>query len=195
MDKTLGPLIIVSGPSGSGKSSIIERMLADKRWPLHLSVSATTRAPRAGECDGLHYHFWSRDRFDREVQAGGFLEWAEVFGNCYGTLRREVEPFRIQGTGVLLEIDVAGWKQVIGQCPDVVSIFVRTSSPRVLEKRLRDRGTETEESIQRRLRGAAAELAKAGEYQHQLINDDLESAVAQMHAIVNPLFERQTENG
>jgi guanylate kinase len=190
-----GPLIIVSGPSGSGKSTLIERLLASEAWPLRLSVSVTTRAPRPGEQDGVHYHFWTRDRFDREVQAGGFLEWAEVHGNYYGTLKQQVEPFRARGQGVALDIDVNGQRQVKEKCPDAVSIFIRTSSPAVLERRLRERGTETEAAIQRRLRGAARELAEAGRYDHQVINDELDQAVADVRAIVGPLFERRRSNG
>src|SRR6476660_1624231 len=108
----MGPLIILSGPSGSGKSTIMRRLLEDKAWPLRLSVSVTTRKPRAGEVDGVEYHFWTKQAFEAEVAAGGFLEWAEVYGNYYGTLRREVQPFREQGLGVLLDIDVKGRAQV-----------------------------------------------------------------------------------
>ncbi len=188
---TPGPLIIVSGPSGSGKSTLVERLLATPGWPLRLSVSVTTRSPRPAERDGVHYRFWDRERFDREVRQGGFLEWAEVHGNCYGTLKEEVEPYRARGQGVVLDIDVNGWRQVKDKCPDAVSIFVRTSSPEVLERRLRERGTETEEAIQRRLQGAARELAFADQYDHQVINDDLNKAVADVRAIVGPLLERQ----
>src|SRR4051794_1735216 len=118
-----GPLIILSGPSGSGKSTIVARLLQAADSPLRLSVSATTRPPRPGERDGVHYHFWTRERFQREIEAGGFLEWAEVFGNYYGTPRSEVEPFRARGVGVILDIDVQGAAQVRAQCPDAVSIF------------------------------------------------------------------------
>jgi len=185
-----GPLIIVSGPSATGKSTLIERLLAEKGWPLRLSVSVTTRAARPSERDGVHYHFWTRDRFEHEIRADGFLEWAEVHGNFYGTLQHEVAPYRSRGMGVLLDIDVKGWEQVKAKCPEVVSVFIRTSSLQVLEQRLRSRGTETEEEIQRRLRGAAAELARAPEYDHQIINDNLDPALDQLRAIVGPLFER-----
>ena len=190
-----GPLIIVSGPSGSGKSTLLERLLATRQWPLRLSVSVTTRPPRPGERDDVDYHFWSREQFQGALAAGRFLEWAEVFGNNYGTLKSEVEPFRARGEGVLLEIDVKGWRQVKQQCPDAVSIFVRTSSLAVLERRLRERRTETEAAIQRRSKGAAEELAQASNYDHQVINDNLDAAVAEVRAIVGPLFERQTTNG
>ncbi|MCI0377441.1 MAG: guanylate kinase [Gemmataceae bacterium] len=186
----MGPLIVVSGPSGSGKSTLIDRLLAGIRRPVHLAVSATTRPIRPGEQDGKHYHFWTKEAFEKEVQAGGFLEWADVFGNYYGTLRREVTPHRERGTGVVLEIDVQGWAQVRQECPDLVSIFVRASSIEAYEKRLRDRGTETQDSLQRRLAGAKRELARAAEYDFQVINDDLDQALEQMRAIVIPLFER-----
>src|SRR5262245_32854062 len=116
MDKA--PLIILSGPSGSGKSTVICGLLAPGDLRLRLSVSVTTRPPRPGERDGVHYYFWTRERFEAERAAGGFLEWAEVHGNCYGTLRREVEPYREQGWGVILDIDVQGAAQVRVQCPD-----------------------------------------------------------------------------
>src|SRR5947208_1906839 len=103
-----GPLIILSGPSGSGKSTVVRRLLASPDPPLRLAVSATTRPPRAQEQDGKHYHFWTRERFQQGIEAGEFLEWAEVFANLYGTPRQEVEPWRERGVGVILEIDVQG---------------------------------------------------------------------------------------
>lgn len=184
----MGPLIIVSGPSGSGKSTLIRHLLRDAPWPLRLSVSVTTRRPRGGEVDGKAYHFWPRDKFETELAAGGFLEWAEVFGNYYGTLRQEVEPYREAGQGVLLEIDVQGWEQVKRHYPDSVSIFIRTSNLETYEKRLRDRGTENEASIQRRLQGARDELARADRYDFQVINDDFDSALESLRGIVGKLF-------
>lgn len=185
-----GPLIILSGPSGSGKSTVIQRLLERGDLPLRLSVSATTRPPRPGEQDGKAYHFWNRAQFEDGLRAGAFLEWAEVHGNYYGTLRREVEPFRQQGVGVLLDIDVQGAAQVRRQCPDNVSIFLRTSSPATYEARLRARKTEDEATIQRRLATGLRELERAGEFDFQVINDDLGSAVAELHAIVKRQFER-----
>jgi guanylate kinase len=190
MDK--GPLIILSGPSGSGKSTVIRRLLASPDPPLRLSVSATTRPRRDNERDGVDYHFWTRRRFDEGVEAGEFLEWAEVFGNRYGTPRQEVEPWRQRGVGVILDIDVQGAAQVRRHCPDAVSIFLRTSSPETYERRLRERETETEESIQKRLAGARVELARAGEYDFQVINDDLETAVAAVRDIIRRQFERSS---
>ncbi len=185
-----GPLIIVSGPSGSGKSTVISRLLAKDDLPLRLSVSATTRKRRDSEQDGVDYHFWTRDRFERERQAGAFLEWAEVVGNYYGTLRSEVDPFRQLGKGVILDIDVQGAAQVRKEYPDNVSVFLRTSSLGILEQRLRGRGTEDEASLQRRLANARKELQRAGEYDYQVINDDLDVAIAQLHAIVQGQFTR-----
>jgi guanylate kinase len=189
---TKGPLFILSGPSGSGKSTVIAKLLADKSLPLRLAVSATTRPKRKGERDGEHYHFWTRQRFEEERARDGFLEWAEVFGlgYYYGTLKAEVEPYREQRLGVLLEIDVKGWEQVKRRCPEVVSIFLRTSSLETYEKRLRDRGTESEEDIQRRLHEARTELARAPEYDYQITNDDLEKAVAQLRSIVLARFSK-----
>jgi len=186
----VAPLFILSGPSGSGKSTVLGRLLAEQDPPLRLSVSATTRAPRAKERDGVHYHFWTRQRFEAQVEAGAFLEWADVFGNLYGTLRGEVEPYRQQGIGVVLEIDVQGAAQVRRECPDAVTVFLRTSSLESYEQRLRSRGTESEEAIQRRLQGARRELERLDEYQYVVINDDLDTAVAELRAIVRRHFPR-----
>ncbi len=191
MSTTPGPLVILSGPSGAGKSTVLRRLLALGDLPLHLSVSATTRPPRGPERDGVDYHFWTRERFDACVAAGEFLEWAEVWGNCYGTLRAEVEPYRARGVGVILDIDVQGAAQLRNNCPDAVTVFLRTSSLDEYERRLRHRHTEDEPAIQRRLAGARAELAHAGEYQHQVMNDELEAAVADLHALLKGLFARE----
>jgi guanylate kinase len=188
-----GPLIIISGPSGSGKSTLVSRLLAEAPGPLRLSVSVTTRPPRKSEIDGVHYYFWSAPQFVAERDAGGFLEWAEVYGNYYGTLRREVVPFRAKGEGVILDIDTKGCEQVKRHCPDAVSIFVRTSSLAEYERRLRARGTETEEQLERRLQAAALELARAAQYDFQVVNDDLATAQEDLQAIVRPLFERNAD--
>jgi guanylate kinase len=179
-----GALFIISGPSGSGKSTVISRLLQNSNLRLHLSVSVTTRPPREGERDGVHYYFWPSERFEKERAAGRFLEWAQVHGHSYGTLKDEVEPYRAQGVGVILDIDVQGRQQVCRQVPEAVSIFLRTSRPDIYEERLRKRGTESEESIQRRLQTAQVELAKAKSYDFQVCNDDLERAVAELGTIV-----------
>jgi guanylate kinase len=190
-----GPLIILSGPSGCGKSTVTARLLARGDLPLRQSVSATTRPPRGGERDGAQYRFWTRERFEQEIRAGGFLEWAEVYGNYYGTPRGEVEPYRERGVGVILVIDVKGAAQVRAKCPDAVTVFLRTSSWEECERRLRDRRQDDEAAIRRRLATAREELARAGEYQFEVINDDLDSAVEQLHAIVSRQFERSDHAG
>jgi guanylate kinase len=186
---TKGPLIILSGPSGSGKSTVISRLLGRGDLPLRLSVSVTTRRARTNEREGTHYYFWTRDQFEEEKKRGGFLEWAEVFGCYYGTLRREVDPYRENGQGVILDIDVQGAAQVRRLCPEAVTVFLKTSSLAVLEERLRKRGTESEAAIQRRLDGARRELEHVAEYEHVVINDDLDTAVENLHTIVRRLFE------
>jgi guanylate kinase len=190
-----GPLIIVSGPSGVGKSTIIQRLLAAAPGPLRLSVSATTRLPRPSEHDGTDYHFWTRERFAAGVAAGEFLEHAIVHKKDYGTLRSEVEPYRQQGIGVILDIDVQGAEQVRRLAPDNVSVFLRAPSLEEYERRLRKRATEDEASIQGRLSVARAELALAPTYSYQIINDDLDSATARLRAFVADQFARARHDG
>jgi guanylate kinase len=185
-----GPLVILSGPSGSGKSTVIELLRRQTDLPLRLSVSATTRAPRPAEVDGVNYFFWTRERFFANRDAGAFLEWAQVHGEYYGTLRGEVDSHRERGVGVILDIDVQGAEQVRKSCPDCVTIFLRASSWEVYEQRLRKRHTEDPATIARRLETAKGELARAGEYQYQVVNDDLEEAVGQLNAIVHRHFSR-----
>jgi guanylate kinase len=183
-----GPLIIVSGPSGCGKSTLIRRVLAASSHPLRLSVSATTRARRPGERDGVDYHFWTREHFLAELAAGAFLEHAEVHGNLYGTLRGEVDDYRARGVGVILDVDVQGAAQVRPRYPEGVSIFVQAPSLEELERRLRARHTEGEAALALRLANAKREMQHAGEYQHVLVNDDLEAAVAQLAGLINGQF-------
>lgn len=184
-----GPLIIVSGPSGSGKSTLIRRVLVSARRPLRLSVSATTRAPRVGESDGVEYWFWDRERFEQAIAQGELLEFAVVHGrDYYGTLAREVMPYRDQGVGVILDIDVQGAAQVRSHVPDHVSVFVTATDLAAYERRLRDRGTEDEATIARRLETARTELARESEYQHHVKNDDLDRAAAELSRIVEQAF-------
>jgi len=191
-----GPLVILSGPSGSGKSTVIRRLLADPPGPLRLSVSATTRPARPGEIEGRDYYFWTRDRFEKELAAGAFLEHAVVHGtNYYGTLNSEVEPYLARGEGVVLDIDVQGAEQVRRSRPDHLSVFLMAPSMDEYERRLRARGTEDEANIRRRLQAARDELARAAGYQYQITNDDLARAAAELRDVVAREFERTRDAG
>jgi guanylate kinase len=175
---------------------VVQRLLADPPGPLRLSVSATTRLPRPGEIDGLDYHFWTPERFERELAAGAFLEHAVVHGTgSYGTLRAEVEPFLESGTGVVLDIDVQGAEQVRRWCLDHISIFLKAPSMAEYERRLRARGSEDDAAIARRLETARSELDRAPEYQYQIINDDLARATAELRGVVGREFERTRNVG
>lgn len=184
-----GKLIIVSGPSGAGKTTVLRQVFRRSRQPLVHSVSATTRPPRPGETDGVDYHFLSHDEFARRRDAGQFLECCEVFGRgyWYGTLRDEVATGLERGDWVVLEIDVQGTMAVLEQFSDAVSIFVRPSSIDELEERLRTRGTEDDETIRGRLAAAREELEAARVYNHHVINDDIDQAVEQMCDLLNGL--------
>jgi guanylate kinase len=181
---TSGKLIVLSGPSGSGKSTVVARALAPGDLNVRLAVSATTRPPRRGEVDGRNYHFWTREQFDAAVAAGRFLEWADVYGQRYGTLKDEVDPFLARGESVLLEIDVQGAKEVRRQRPDCVMVFLRSSSLEEYERRLRARRSESEETLQRRVAAARQELACADAYEYQVINDNLDEAVQAFRQIL-----------
>ena len=177
-----GKLVIVSGPSGSGKSTVVQRLLVESELPLVLSVSATTRPPRAGEENGRDYVFLSDEEFQSKRKSGEFLECKEVFGRgyWYGTLRNVVSTGLNEGKWVLLEIDVQGALAVLQGYPQAVTIFVHPGSMAELEKRLRNRGTESPESIQRRLDVAAEELALRHHYTHEIINDEIDKTVQQL---------------
>lgn len=184
-----GKLVVVSGPSGVGKSTVVREVLSELAGRLVRSVSATTRPPRPGEQDGVDYHFLSPEEFRRHREAGEFLETAEVFGrgHWYGTLNRAVSPSLDQGKWVLLEIDVAGAEQVLRKFPEALTIFIRPDTLAELERRLRTRGTETEEAVQRRLAVARQELSQADRYQFQVVNDTVPEAV---HDIVQILQDQ-----
>jgi guanylate kinase len=181
-----GRLVVVSGPSGVGKTTVTQRLLATCPLPLVRSVSATTRAARPGETGGVDYHFLSKEEFAERRQAGEFLECFEVFcrGEWYGTLLSEVTPSLKAGKWVILGIDVQGAISVMERFPEAVTVFIRPSSLHVLEERLRGRGTESEPVIRRRLEQAERELAVAGKYQYQVINDDLDQAVREVCGIL-----------
>jgi guanylate kinase len=180
-----GSLFIVSAPSGAGKSSLVKAALADDER-LSLSVSYTTRAPRTGEVDGREYHFVDRKAFDAMLARGEFLESAEVHGNGYGTSRKWIAEARANGQDILLEIDWQGARQVRRAFPDAVSIFVLPPPPVLpeLERRLRGRGQDAEEAIQRRLQGAREEIAHLREFDYVIINKEFEEARRDLAAVV-----------
>jgi guanylate kinase len=180
-----GNLFVVSAPSGAGKSSLVSAVLAaDKR--LALSVSFTTRPPRAGEVNGREYHFVDGRTFESMLERGEFLESAEVHGNRYGTSRKGIGESRAKGLDVLLEIDWQGARQVRKAFPDAVSIFILPPPPVLpeLERRLRGRGQDTEEAIQRRLHDAREEISHVGEFDYVIINKEFEEARRDLAAIV-----------
>lgn len=182
MGSTTGKLVIVSGPSGAGKSTVVQQLLENCPLPLKYSVSATTRAPRPGEQAGVHYHFLSGAEFQRRREAGEFLECKEVFGrgDWYGTLRSETATGLAAGKWVVLEIDVAGAMSVIEQTPDAITIFLHPGSAEELERRLRMRGTESEDSIRARLEVARQEMTYIGRYRYEVINDDKDRATREI---------------
>jgi guanylate kinase len=180
-----GRVIVISGPSGAGKTTLLHELMTrcDRLVP---SVSATTRQPRRGEADGRDYHFISRNEFERRRRHGDFLECAEVFGggDWYGTLESEVAPRLTAGKWVVLEIDVEGTRSILRKYPDAVTIFVRPDSLEELERRLRSRGTETEQATQRRLETARRELAQADLYRYQVTNQTIDKAVDEILSIL-----------
>jgi guanylate kinase len=189
MANTTAPLVIVSGPSGVGKTTVVDELLRRSAMPLRRAITATTRAPRAGETPEVSYHYWSREEFDRALGEGRMLESAVVFGtDQYGTPRSEVDPHRAQGVGVILVIDVQGAERVRKLCQDAVSVFIRPPTFEELEARLRGRGDLSEERIRRRLATAREEMARAGEFDYTIINDDLERAVEELDRFVRTRF-------
>jgi guanylate kinase len=175
-------LIVVSGPSGAGKTTVLRRVFEQSPLPLRASVSATTRPPRPGERDGIEYHFLAPEEFAQRVDRGEFLECFEVFGHgyWYGTLWTEVTSGLRDGKWIVLDIDVHGAQAVVQKYPHAITIFVHPGSFAELERRLRNRGTETEDAIRRRLDEARHELAQSHCYRHQVVNDDLDRAVQQI---------------
>lgn len=178
-----GILFVVSAPSGTGKTTVVER-LVHVVPDLSLSRSYTSRAARPGEADGVDYNFVHRSRFEEMVGADAFLEWADVFGNLYGTCAADAEAHLCAGRDLVLVIDVQGARQVRRRCADTVGVFVMPPSFQVLEQRLRGRSKDSEEAMQRRLRTARAEVAAFAEYDYVVVNDALEACVDRLRAIV-----------
>jgi len=178
-----GLLFIVSAPSGTGKTTLVERLV--QRVPgLQMSRSYTSRQARVGERDSVDYNFISRDRFDAMVNEGAFLEWADVFGNCYGTSAADTDALLAAGKDVVLVIDVQGARQVRSRGIETVGVFVLPPSAEVLEQRLRGRSKDSEDQIRRRLEVACREVSDFAQYEYVVVNDELDTAVSRLEAIV-----------
>ena len=186
----MNQIYVISAPSGAGKSTILKRVL-ETNPQLTLSVSCTTRKPRPGEQHGREYYFLEKEDFKNKIEQNDFLEYAQVFDNFYGTLKSEIDRSFSEGKSLILEIDVQGARLVREALKDsplkeqLQFIFITPPSLEILEKRLRDRGTETEEIIQKRLSEAAGEMSAAPEYDEKVINHDLDQAVAQMKTLLS----------
>lgn len=176
-------VFVITGPSGVGKGTLIRGLL--ERIPdLELSISATTRSPRSGERDGVDYHFLTPEQFEERVRGGGFLEHATYSGNRYGTLRSEVQERLARSVPVVLEIEVQGARQAREALPEAVAVFIAPPSPEALRDRLEQRGTDTAEAMEQRLRTAAIELRAQPEFGHVIVNDEIDRATEELVSIV-----------
>ena len=177
-----GLLMVVSGPSGTGKGTVCSELLAQAE-DLAYSISATTRQPRAGEVDGKNYYFMDKADFEQKIAEGGFLEYANVYGNYYGTPLGKIEERLAKGEDILLEIDTQGALNVMKKCPDGLFIFLVPPSLAELERRIRGRGSETEESLQKRMGSACKEIEDGKKYSYVVVNDTVKNAVQRILAI------------
>ncbi|MCI5815917.1 guanylate kinase [Ruminococcus sp.] len=187
-----GLLLVVSAPSGCGKGTILGEILKDEGF--YYSISATTRAPREGEQDGVNYHFITKEEFEQRIARGGMLEYAQYCGNYYGTPKKEVEQMREAGRDVILEIEVEGAMKVRSLCPDAVFLFIAPPSVEELRRRLNKRGTEAAEVIEERVAQASRELSYADRYDYIIVNGELEKAIDDFRTIVRA-EKLRTKNG
>ncbi|WP_018984260.1 guanylate kinase [Salinimonas chungwhensis] len=194
MASQLGNLFILAAPSGAGKSSLIKALLEKHEhaadFPMQVSVSHTTRNPRPGEQDGVHYHFVSRNQFEKLIEQGVFFEWAEVFDNYYGTSRVTIEQTLHRGIDVFLDIDWQGARQVKKLLPDACGIFILPPSTSVLKERLNRRGQDSDDVIASRMQEAVSEMSHYDEFDFVLVNDDFSTALSDLEAIVRAQRQR-----
>ena len=190
--KNKGLLLVVSAPSGCGTGTILGEILKDDSF--YYSISATTRAPREGEQDGVNYHFITKEEFEQRIAQGGMLEYAQYCGNYYGTPKKEVEQMRDAGRDVILEIEVEGAMKVRALCPDAVFLFIAPPSVEELRRRLNKRGTEAAEVIEERVSQAARELSYADRYDYIIVNGELEKAIQDFRTVVRA-EKLRTKNG
>lgn len=188
--KKNGLLIVISGPSGVGKGTVIKEVMKDSELNLSYSVSMTTREMREGEQEGVNYYYVSREQFEKTRDEGGLLEWTEFVGNYYGTPLSEIERLRSEGKNALLEIEVEGCRQVKEKVPDALTIFIVPPSLKELENRIRGRRTEAEEIVQQRLAKASKELEMTGQYRYVVCNDDIQLAADIIRVIIRHHMER-----
>lgn len=188
-----GQLIVLSGPSGVGKGTVLKEFINDPELKLGLSLSMTTRSMRPGEKDGVNYYYVTKEEFLKTRDEGGLLEWAEFVGNYYGTPVAEVERLRSMGKNVLLEIEVEGCRQIKEKVPDVITIFIVPPSMEELEARIRGRATEPEEIVQQRLAKAAKEMELMNEYKYIVCNDDPKLAADLIRVIIKRHMDNSNE--
>lgn len=183
-----GLLIVISGPSGAGKGTVCKELM--KKYNYNISISATTRSPREGEVDGVNYHFLDKKSFEEKLSRNEFLEYAQVYGNYYGTLKKGVEDELNKGNNIILEIDIQGTLQVQKVYKNAVYIFLLPPSINELKNRILKRGSETESSFNLRFSSVGEELKYMNSYDYAVINDDLDNAVEKVHSIINTEMNR-----